>query len=651
VAIFAALFLLPGTASATVTTQDLTVTPTSTPTMARAYTWSILKSVSGEDSQTAAAGTTVGFDYAIAVTKSAPTDSAWALSGTIAVKNPNGFSIGATITDDVIGTTADTCTIAGGAQRDIAAATTTTFTYSCTFSSKPSYAALTDTASVTWIKTNYKVTQSGNSIFQFGTGSAGNPTLTGDQIHVFDTFNHGSTDSVGTTSSSYTYKVHYGIVVPSGTSGCTPVDNTASFTPGNYGNSPSNTSSVTTQVCVTPKDLTITKTATPAFTRTYTWAASKSVDQTTITTANDTATANYTVVATKSAPTDSGWIVTGSISVNNPNSYPMMNVVVSEQGVTNGGVCILSNSGQIGTLAATSSVSVPYTCSYAAAPSPAAGTNTANVTWQMPEAGSVPGAKGSASVTTPFVFAVPTTVLHDSANVTDLFDSGAATPIAGGTDINATTTFTYSRTLTVPATGCQVYDNTAAVVPTDSGAASTATAQVTVCRAVPPVTPPATPVPPVTPPVTTSVPPVTPPVHTATKTSTPPSKTTVSLKKHADASTVKAGGIVSFTIIYKNTGKASAKHVVICDDLPNQMSFVSASGATFKNGKACWKRTFVHKGATLTFRVVARVNANAGGAKIVNVATATASNAKPATAKAPVRALRNQRVRAGGVTG
>ena len=31
--------------------------------------------------------------------------------------------------------------------------------------------------------------------------------------------------------------------------------------------------------------------------------------------------------------------------------------------------------------------------------------------------------------------------------------------------------------------------------------------------------------------------------------------------------------------------------------------------------------------------------------------TQTASNAKPKTAKAPVRALRNQRTRAGGVTG
>ena len=115
----------------------------------------------------------------------------------------------------------------------------------------------------------------------------------------------------------------------------------------------------------------------------------------------------------------------------------------------------------------------------------------------------------------------------------------------------------------------------------------------------------------------------------------PPSNTTISLIKRASSSTVKAGGTVSFTIHWKNTGKTAAKNVVICDDLPNQMTFVSAKGSTFKNGKACWTRKSVAKGATLTFRVVARVDANVGNVKLVNVATATASNAKPANGQGP----------------
>ena len=52
--------------------QDLTVTKTAIPTFDRAYTWTIKKSVVGADTKTADAGTSVGFDYKVDVTKSAP---------------------------------------------------------------------------------------------------------------------------------------------------------------------------------------------------------------------------------------------------------------------------------------------------------------------------------------------------------------------------------------------------------------------------------------------------------------------------------------------------------------------------------------------------------------------------------------------------
>ncbi len=65
---------------------------------------------------------------------------------------------------------------------------------------------------------------------------------------------------------------------------------------------------------------------TPGFTRSYDWTITKSVDQTAVTTSSDTATFNYTVVVTKSAATDSGWTVTGTISVTNPNVYSVSNV-------------------------------------------------------------------------------------------------------------------------------------------------------------------------------------------------------------------------------------------------------------------------------------------------------------------------------------
>jgi uncharacterized repeat protein (TIGR01451 family) len=370
------------------------------------------------------------------------------------------------------------------------------------------------------------------------------------------------------------------------------------------------------------QNLQISKTATPSFTRAYDWTITKAVDKTTVTTAADSATFTYTVVATKSAATDSGYAVTGTISVTNPNVNSVSNVQVLEKGVDNGGVCVLGASGALGTLAKDQTGTVSYTCTYAAPPAPAAGTNTAQVSWTMPDGGS-PQVVHSASVSQPFAFGDPTTVVHDAVNVGDIFDGAAPVTFADGAGLTSSRTFTYSRTVPVPASGCRVFDNTANITATDVPSYSKdASATVQTCRKTPPVVPAGV-----------------------------PSRTTISLTKHAASSRVKAGGTALFTIVWKNTGKAAAKHVVICDNLPEHMTFVSAARASYRDGKVCWMRRSVASGTALTFRVVARVDAGVGNVKLVNVATATAGNAKPARAEAPVRALRNTRTRAGGVTG
>jgi uncharacterized repeat protein (TIGR01451 family) len=369
------------------------------------------------------------------------------------------------------------------------------------------------------------------------------------------------------------------------------------------------------------QDLTIVKTANPSYTRAYDWSITKAVDQTSITTTAGSATFNYTVVATKSAATDSGWTVTGVITVTNPNVNSVTNVTVAENGVDNGGVCVLDGTGSLGTLTQMQTGSVGYTCTYATAPAFPAGTNTAQVTWTMPASGSAQVTQ-TAGVTQSFVFGAPTTTVHDAVDVSDLFDGAAPVTFSGGSGLTVSKTFTYSRTVAMPASGCRVYDNTATVTATDVPSYSK-NAQVTVqtCRQTPPVHP-------------ASVP-----------------RTSISLSKRASSPVVKAGGTAGFTIVWKNTGNAAARNVVICDDLPNHMTFASAPGASHRKGKVCWTRKSVKSGTTLAFRVVARLDAGVGNEKLVNVATATASNAKPATAKAPVRALRNARTRAGGVTG
>jgi uncharacterized repeat protein (TIGR01451 family) len=615
-----------------VTGHDLTITKTVNPSYTKTYTWTIVKTVNGShaDGPTSSDQPTVPAHYSVVTTKTGANHD-YKLAGSVTVTNPNSFPVaGATVADQA--PTGFTCTVVGGTLGTLAAGASTTVNYSCTFSGATAPTTGTNHATVTWPAANIPNDASGNTSaganasYDFSTATV---TVEHNAVDVLDTNTNTPLATNVTAGGTYTYDLN----VPVPNFACTTTPNTATVTDTGKPTSVLATDTATIQLCRTQKGLALSKTADPSFTRTFGWTITKSVDQTSVTTAADTATFNYTVAVTKSGPTDSGWKVTGTITVVNPNVYSVDNVQVSEQGVDNGGTCVLNGTGALGTLVQGQTASVDYTCTYAAAPSPAAGTNTANVTWTLPANGDTPASPQSGTVTQSFAFGDPTTTVHDSVNVGDSFNGAAPVTFDGGTAVNASKTFSYPRTVAVPATACQTYNNTANFTATDDSTyQGNASASVQVCRQVPPS------------------PPVTPP-HTVVKTSTPPSKTTVSLTKRAASPTVKAGGTVSFTIVWKNTGKAKAKNVVICDDLPNQMTFVSAKGATFKNGKACWTRKFVAKGATLTFRVVAHVNANVGNGKLINVATATASNAPPKKATAPVRALRNQRTRAGGVTG
>ncbi len=67
------------------------------------------------------------------------------------------------------------------------------------------------------------------------------------------------------------------------------------------------------------RDLTVTKTATPAFNRSFTWDIYKNVDKTQVNIAEGgMATFNYTVGVTHDSGTDSGWTVSGQITVSIP---------------------------------------------------------------------------------------------------------------------------------------------------------------------------------------------------------------------------------------------------------------------------------------------------------------------------------------------
>jgi hypothetical protein len=157
----------------------------------------------------------------------------------------------------------------------------------------------------------------------------------------------------------------------------------------------------------------------------------------------------------------------------------------------------------------------------------------------------------------------------------------------------------------------------------------------------PPVAPPAPPAPPV---VTT---PVTPP---AVVTAPPP---VLSLHKRALAKTVPAGSKVRYQLVVKATG-GTAHDVVVCDKLPDHMTYASLGTATLQDGKACWMVGDLT--GSLTLSLIARVDADAPAGALTNNATATSSNAgrdkSAATVKVPAKhGVKGKVSRAAGVTG
>jgi hypothetical protein len=99
-------------------------------------------------------------------------------------------------------------------------------------------------------------------------------------------------------------------------------------------------------VCV-GADLTVSKTASAPFTRSYDWSISKSVDKTQVEqVGGGTATFNYRVNAGETGFTDSAWKVTGTITVTNPNDREPVTLTGVTDAIGNGGVCTLNTPSQ-----------------------------------------------------------------------------------------------------------------------------------------------------------------------------------------------------------------------------------------------------------------------------------------------------------------
>jgi hypothetical protein len=224
----------------------------------------------------------------------------------------------------------------------------------------------------------------------------------------------------------------------------------------------------------TSVDLSAKVDAGATFTRTYGWSIAKGVDKTLVVHSSaGPATFNYTVKASQTGVADSNWRVTGKVHVTNPNKGQAITADVSAS-VADGGTC--SVSGGTGTsVPAASTVDLPYTCTYASAPTQSGQQNaTAQVTWDK---GAAATPDGSTSATGSYAFGAPTTTDNPAVTVTDAFNGGAATTLGTVTAVNAapfaSTTFTYARTITVSAKSCVTAGNTAQLMQTGQSSSKT----------------------------------------------------------------------------------------------------------------------------------------------------------------------------------
>lgn len=210
--------------------------------------------------------------------------------------------------------------------------------------------------------------------------------------------------------------------------------------------------------------LVVTKTVETSFSRTWNWTIEKTVSPETMTlAAGQQANANYTVAVTAD-PTDSDWAVSGTITIQNPNTVPaeISNVADILGEVT----CPEEFSDLAGTLAAGATL----VCTYSG--TGLSGEETVNSA-VVSTTGAVPGASDEEQV----VFGgTPTAELDECVDVSDSIQGILGTNICA-TDQN----FNYTRTIGPYAyPGVFIVDNTASLVTNDSNTEKEVTARVTI---------------------------------------------------------------------------------------------------------------------------------------------------------------------------
>jgi hypothetical protein len=444
---------------------SLTVTKSVATSLTRTTTWGVDKSATSGAERDVAAGTDATFGYKVDVTHSSQ-DSAWTATGTITITNGGtGAASGTQVTDAINDANSNCVVDTTGFDGTVAALGTQTLPYTCTYTHAPASAAQSNTVSISW--TNADTTTGTGSDTEPVDWTAAVVTAVDDSVTVSDPFMTPTTSTTVSASDPSPTTLTYSHTFSGDTAGtCTNHDNTASFVTNTTSTPGSDTQTV--KVCV-GANLSVAKTAGAKFTRTYLWAIRKTADKTLIEKAGGgTTSAAFHVKVDETGYTDSGWTVSGKITVTNPNDWESITADVSDS-IDNNGTCTVTG-GTAVTVAASGSKVLDYSCSYSSAPTPSSGTNTGTATWNATTANTP---AGTASGTAGYAFGDPTTRVNQTVHVTDAFNGGTAAALTGGTltasdNKSALTTanLPYSQTVNVPANDCVTYSNRATITET-----------------------------------------------------------------------------------------------------------------------------------------------------------------------------------------
>ena len=110
---------------------------------------------------------------------------------------------------------------------------------------------------------------------------------------------------------------------------------------------------------------------------------------------------------------------------------------------------------------------------------------------------------------------------------------------------------------------------------------------------------------------------------------------------------------MKYQLIVTATG-GTAHGVVVCDKLPDHMTYASLGTASMQNGKACW--TVGDLTGSLTLSLKAKVDADAPAGSLTNNSTATSTDSGNAKAHATINVpakhgVKGKFKRTAGVTG